>query len=103
MRALDKFAFEECIPCPSDCEEVDIVDQFCVQPDTAMYDAYDLTLNDQATQIREAFTEDCLVFFADDGAFKLPETVQPQTISCHQVWVRKPRVRIVLGGCRRVA
>jgi hypothetical protein len=102
MRALDKLTFEECIPYPSDYEEVDITDQYCVQPDTALYDAYDLTLNDQATQIREAITEDCLCFFADDGAFKLPDTVQPQTVSSHQVWVRKPRVRIVLGGCRRI-
>lgn len=102
MRALDKFTFEECIPCPTDFDEVDITDQFHVQPDTALYDAYDLTFNDQDTQIREAFLEDCLAFFADDSAFRLPETVKPLTVSHRQVWVRKPRVRIVLGGCRRV-
>lgn len=103
MRALDKIAFEECIPGPSDWEEVDITDQFCVQPDTSLYDAYDLLINQQGTQIREVFQEDCLEFFADYQAFNIPDTVTPHTVSSRQVWVRKPMVRIVLGGCRRVS
>jgi hydrogenase maturation factor len=102
MRALDKRVCEECIPTESDGEDVDITDKFCVQPDTALYDAYDLTIFFQEEQIREAFLEDCLAFFADTGGFQLPETVKPLTVPSNQVWVRKPRLRIVLAGCRCV-
>ena len=102
MRALDKLVVDECIPCPTDSDEVDITDEMCVQPDTTLYDAYDLAINDRATQIREAFLEDCLEFFSDAEAFQLPTTVEPQKVTTQQVWVRKPRVRIVLAGCRRV-
>ena len=102
MRALDKMVFDECIQSESDCEDLDITDKFGVQPDTALYDAYDLTLFDQEEQIREAFLEDCLAFFADTGGFQLPETVVPLSVPSNQVWVRKPRARIVLSSSRYV-
>jgi hypothetical protein len=62
-----------------------------------MYDAHRLSLADEDDQIREDFLEDCIHFFADHNPFPLPETVQPQKISLHQVWVRKPRVRVMLA------
>lgn len=102
MRALNRMSFDEAIEFHDDWDFVDITEEFNVQPDTALYDAYDLVVNDQDVQIREALLDDCLDFFSDEASFRIPDTVEPLQISAEQVWVRKPRVRIVLGGCKRV-
>lgn len=103
MRAVDKTVSAEDIPYPYDFEEVDITDRYSVLPDTLLYDAYDFTLNDRATQIREAFLENCVDFFSSPDAPVLPETVQPLTVAFNQVWVRKPRVRLILAASKRLA
>lgn len=103
MRSVNKMVLEECIPYPTDFEEVDITDAYSVLPDTLLYDAYDFVLNDRGTQIRESVLEDCLDFFSSTDAPVLPETVKPISVPLNQVWVRKPRVRIVIAGSELVA
>ena len=103
IRALNRLSFDEAIEFHDDWCDVDITEKFNVQPDTALYDAYDLVVNDQDVHIREALLDDCLDFFSADASFRIPDTVDQLQISSEQVWIRKPRIRIVLGGCRHVA
>ena len=95
-RALNQLSFDEAIEFHDDWCNVDITEKFNVQPDTTLYDAYDLVVNDQDVHIREALLDDCLDFFSADASFRIPDTVDQLQISSEQVWIRKPRIRIVL-------
>ena len=95
-RALNQLSFDEAIEFHDDWCNVDITEKFNVQPDTTLYDAYDLVVNDQDVHIREALLDDCLDFFSADPSFRIPDTVDQLQISSEQVWIRKPRIRIVL-------
>jgi len=97
MRVLEELKIEHCIPFPDEWEEVDVSDVYGVQPDSALYDAFNVRLNDQETQVRESITEDFIAFFAE-SPFQLAGTVEEKHVSIRRSWTRKPRVRIVLVG-----
>lgn len=100
IRALERTIAFEAVPSVSsrDLDNLDITEEFGVQEDCVLYDAHRLALTDEDDQIREDFLQDCLDFFSEEDPFPLPETVEPQKVSTLQVWVRKPRVRLVLGS-----
>lgn len=91
-------------PDPSD--DVDIYDVAPeVQPDTVLYDAWDLSINDAEASICEEFEERVgqLVCLQAMDLRDVPTLWIPAQYAMHQfeipqsaVWLRKPRVRFVL-------
>ena len=92
INAVQQTADAECVEAPDreDPEEVDPSDY--AQPDTLLWDAYELRLNDNEGALQEEFEEDCATFFDLDDMTTKMLVSQP----LEAVWCRKPRVRLVV-------
>jgi len=102
----------ECIPnkedagYPDPADDVDICDAAPgVQPDTVLYDAWDMSVNDAEDRIREEFDEHLagqyLMHMGRHGtswhALTFKKALEAEgAAQVSTVWVRKPPVRIVL-------
>jgi hypothetical protein len=107
---LHDLCFEECIPAREDLpsqegawdgDAVDIHDvSHGVQPETCLWDAWELNVNDAEDALREDFSEATAEIFDDDTNYGDPLpghfVTAPGKASLEAVWTRKPRVRFVL-------
>lgn len=105
IKQLKKLIFDDCI---SSNEVVDQIGEFSdwqdfyphVQGDTLEHDAYEFTFNNAEDTLRDEFESELMEIFTDDmddvtahfDEFKREPVVQ----SVDQVWVRKPRVRVLV-------
>lgn len=108
---ITRLAIEECIPSKEavgykdTCDDVDLDDVAPgVQPDTALYDAWDLCVNGAEDRLLENVNAQFAHLFelhmAPDAmspeARKMALAMTAGEASVSTVWVRKPRVRITL-------
>ena len=100
--------FQECVPSredvniPRDADEVDPDDVGCQYlTNTCHWDAWDLQLNGCEERMREEFYEEIEEIFDDRTNYGDPLpghfVTAPGKASLEAVWIRKPRVRLVLG------
>lgn len=100
--------FQECVPSrddmniPWDADEVDPDDVGCQYlTNTCYWDAWDLQLNGCEERMREEFYEEIEEIFDERTNYGDPLpghfVTAPGKASLEAVWIRKPRVRFVLG------
>jgi len=91
---IEEVVHEECIPIFE--EDEDLSDY--AQPDTVLHDAYVYHSMGHQDVIQEHYIEDLSRFSEEttDGSTVVPEWITIETVDHSQVWVRKPRVRIVI-------
>ena len=104
---VKELGFEESVPSrddldiPWDVDDIDPADAGCgSQNDTSLYDAWDLQLNNCEDRMREEFYDEIEKIFDHNTHFGDPLpghfVTAPGKASLSAVWIRKPRVRLVL-------